>query len=269
MNVGVFAYQGVTLEYYKSGHGAKILLLFHGFGQNYSAFDELTGVLSTKYTLYSFNLFFHGNSTWPGGEAPLEKPFLGELVHSFLTENQFDKCSLVGFSLGGKFALTLAESIPHCVEEIFLIAPDGIKTSFWYSLATYPVALRSLFKSMITKQKRFQRIVKLAGLLRLADRGLIRFAQTQMNTEEKRRRVYYSWVVFRHLQFNLITLASAFNQNSIPLTVIVGKFDKVITAKNMSRLTQRVALSHLEILDAGHNDLIKKSAAYFAGVWKS
>ena len=60
-----------------------------------------------------------------------------------------------------------------------------------------------------------------------------------MNTPEKRKRVYYSWVVFRRLEVDLKIIAGLINHYSIPVTLIIGKYDKVIKPENMKRLLKR------------------------------
>src|SRR6185436_18518249 len=94
------------------------------------------------------------------------------------------------------------------------------------------------------------------------DKGLIRFADLQMDTEEKRQRVYLSWVVFRHLTFDLKSIADLINTHSIHLILITGKFDKVIRSENMNRLLAHVKTYRHEILETGHNGLINESADF-------
>lgn len=251
-------YKDALLTFQRSGKGPKPLLVFHGFGQSSQVFRELSQTLNERYTLYIFDLFFHGSSEWNYGEQPLEKEFWNQLIHQFLTQQNIQSFSVLGYSMGGKFALAITEAFPERVKEIFLVAPDGIKTSMWYSLATYPLMLRSLFKSMILKPDRFQFITSLASKLRIIDKGLVRFAETQMNTEEKRKQVYYSWVVFRHLKFDVAKIATLINSNNIALTVVIGKHDKIITAENMNILLKRVKKYKLDILETGHTGLISK-----------
>jgi pimeloyl-ACP methyl ester carboxylesterase len=95
--------------------------------------------------------------------------------------------------------------------------------------------------------------------LGLVDKGLLRFAESQMDTEEKRSRVYFSWVYFRKLKFNLSKIASLLNKKQIPLTLLVGKHDKVIQAKNMKSLVLMLQKKNFQVIEAGHNDLIKKA----------
>lgn len=224
--------------------------MFHGYGQDANIFDGFEG--------YSIDLFFHGNSVWHEGEEALEKKDWKELIAGFLEENKIQNFKVLGFSMGAKFAMATLEAFPDRVKEIILLAPDGIRTSFWYSLATYPLALRKVFRSMIGNHKRFLRIARISRRLGLVDKGVLRFVETQMDTEEKRKRVYYSWVVFRHLKFDIEKIAELINENNIKLQLFAGRHDKIIKAKNMTRLTSKVPNSRLEIVEAGHNNLVAK-----------
>lgn len=247
---------GSKLFYSKEGNGPQPMLFFHGFGQDHSVFLPLAKTLSSTYTCYLFDLYFHGESTWHQEETPLEKEEWKAIIARFLEENQIHQFSLAGFSLGSKLALAILEAFPERTKEIFLIAPDGIRTSFWYSLATYPPPLRRLFKSMITHPQRFFSLANALQAIGLLDKGLQRFAGSQMNTEEKRRRVYLSWVTFRRLNFDMHVLASIINRHHIATTVITGRFDKVIRSENMARLTKHLQHQNSIVIDAGHNGLL-------------
>jgi pimeloyl-ACP methyl ester carboxylesterase len=252
-------YEQSHLSFQKTGYGNKVLLLFHGFGQHKQIFDALSTELESCYTLYSFDLFFHGTSSWNHGEQALEKETWRAILQQFLRENKIEKFDLLGFSLGGKFVLATLELFPEKIDRIFLLAPDGIKTNIWYSLATYPLLLRQFFKSMILRPNRLNQIATFLQYFHLADKGLIRFAQSQMDTQSKRERVYYSWVVFRHLNFDSQQMAQLINSHSIKLTLITGRYDKIITPENMNRLLHFVKDYQLEILETGHNGVIPES----------
>lgn len=240
--------------------------MFHGFGQDNNIFFPLSKVLSTQYTIYIFDLYFHGKSIWGYGESPLEKHHWKETIQEFLNANVIENFSIAAFSLGGKFALATLEAWPEKIKEIVLLAPDGIKTSFWYSLATYPVLLRKIFKSMIHHPQRFISITKTLHAWGLVDKGLLKFAEFQMNSEEKRNRVYHSWVVFRHLKFDLNKIAALINQHKIPITIVVGQYDKVIKPKNMEPFLKRLHNYKFETPEAGHSGLIAASSAYFTAL---
>jgi pimeloyl-ACP methyl ester carboxylesterase len=252
-------YQGSRLHYAKGGSGARKLLMFHGFGQGLHVFQDWLAVLEHDFTLYAFDLYFHGQSDWPSRE-PLEKTDWRKILDLFFAQENIQRFELVGFSMGGKFVLATVEAYPDRVDRVVLIAPDGIKTNFWYSLATYPIATRALFRSMILKPDRLYRIIKTLRALQLVDKGILRFAESQMNTEEKRKRVYFTWVYFRHLKFNLTHIQNLVNTRPTPVLMITGRYDKIITTRNMQQFVGRLTHAQFVELEAGHNDLIEKAA---------
>ena len=263
-----FHFKNSILHYTTLGNGPQTLFMFHGFGQDSKSFDSLSSILSNQYTAYIFDLYFHGQSHWGHGESPLEKQHWKETIQEFLRAADIQTFFLAGFSLGGKFALATLEAFPEKTHGIILLAPDGVKTSFWYSLATYPILFRKIFKSMIEHPGIFHSIVKMLHSLRIVDKGLLKFAEHQMNSKEKRSRVYHSWVVFRHLQVDLNKVASLINDHQIPLTVVVGQFDKVIQPKNMGPLLKKIRHYTFETPEVGHTGLIAASGSYFNNLTK-
>jgi len=257
-------YRNNILHYVKAGNGKQPLLVFHGFGQDHTLYVPLLKSLSPQYTLYIIDLFFHGKSKWNHGERPLEKREWKNFMSTLLREQDIDTFSILAYSLGGKFALATLEAFPKQIKHLYLVAPDGIKTSFWYSMATYPAFFRSIFRSMIFRHERFLWLAEKLKQSKLVDKGLIRFADYQMNTEAKRQRVYYSWVVFRRLTFELRDIAGIINENKVGLTVIVGKYDKVIKPENMNLLLRHMKDYRLEVLEAGHTGLMYESLKFLA-----
>jgi pimeloyl-ACP methyl ester carboxylesterase len=260
----VFEFQKAQLHFHKTGKGKKILLAFHGFGQTKQHFLLFAQSLRDTYTVYSFDLFYHGMSFWHEREKPMKKEFWKHLMEIFLKEHNIDRCSLAGYSMGGKFVLATLEAFPEKVEKIILIAPDGIKTSFWYSLATYPVWVRKLFRSMIINPKPFYLLIGTLSKTGMMDKGIVKFANSQMNTREKRRRVYYSWVVFRCLHFKMKKIASLINDHNIEVDMFLGKYDKMITLNNMQKLLKHIKYYKLHVLECGHNTLIDEVSSFYA-----
>ncbi|MBS1682846.1 MAG: alpha/beta hydrolase [Bacteroidetes bacterium] len=258
MSENCVLFRGSRLFYYKYGDGRKFMLLFHGFGQDHRAFEPWVEKLKTEYSIISFDLFFHGASTWVDKGA-LKKEDWKNIILLILEKERIEKFALGAFSLGGKFALATVELFYERVERLVLVAADGIKTNFWYSLATYPILIRSLFRRIVVKPHFFFVLLKTLRSLRLVDKGLLRFAYSQMDTEIKRKRVYDSWVNFRYLKFDGSIIASMLNGTGCKVIVITGKYDKVIPPKIMNTFTELIHQKQVCILDAGHNEMIFKS----------
>ena len=248
------------LHFKKSGQGKKVLLAFHGFGQDHTAFDLLATTLNNQYTIYAFDLYFHGKSEWGYHEKPLERTFWQGAMHQFLTENNITKFSLTGFSMGCRLALATAKDFPEQTEALFLLAPDGIKTSFWYSLSTYPLVMRKVFKYMITHPIWFDTLANTLRKTGILDKGLIKFAEYQMNSEAKRRKLYNTWVVFRHIKINLKSFVSVVNEKRIPVLVAVGKTDQVIPATTLKTFVNQLKTGKFITLNTGHTGLLKDAS---------
>lgn len=257
-----FTFDDIRLHYKQYGAGKKIILAFHGFGQTGNVFESIASSQIKAATVFSFDLFYHGQSFWHNGDQPLSRKYWRDIIDAFLKEKGIERYSLLGFSLGGKFVLATLEAFPGKVDEIILIAPDGIKTNIWYSLATYPLFFRQYFKSLIVRPASFFQLIHLMKRLNIMDRGILKFAGTQMNTIKSRRRVYYAWVVFRKFQFDMAQIAAIINENDIRLTMYLGEYDKIIIKKNMNALLKHLDHYELHLLKTGHNALIKEVAEH-------
>ena len=258
---GTFLHEKINFHYHQFGVGEKIYIAFHGFGQTGAAFREVAEALGNNATLYSFDLPFHGSSEWKQGESPLLKSHWEEIFGEFLVEKGIERFTVLGYSLGGKLALASIEKFPSSIEKVILIAPDGIRTNFWYGLATYPHLLRKYFKRIIIRPGSFFKMMAVMNRLKFMDKGVLNFAASQMKTVRKRRKVYYTWVIFRRMNFNLKKITSIINEHEIAVQMYIGTYDKIITAARTSGFFKRLKNIELKLLTTGHNSILKKVAS--------
>ncbi|MBK0404056.1 alpha/beta hydrolase [Adhaeribacter sp. BT258] len=258
-----FITEGKTrLHYQKLGRGPRVLLAFHGFGQDLSFYEPVAEALRGMYTIYAFDLFFHGESWLAKNHEPLTKELLTHLLERFLEAEQIDTFSVAGFSMGGKFALTVLEGFFDKIHSVFLVAPDGIKTSFWYNVATYPSWLSGFFKRTVVKPQPFFRFVNTLNRYKLMHPSMLRFAAYQMNSPAKRLKIYKSWTGFRLLQFDLPAMINLLNRTEIPMVVFLGTFDKIITAEGIQFFTNALNNCQVITLKTGHSHLLAEVGNY-------
>ena len=255
-----FNYHKSRLHYRVIGRGSKIMLAFHGYGQSSAYYLPMEKAIGEDYTIYAFDLFFHGESSLHKEVTPLTKPYLQEMIGGFLDDQKIERFSVTGFSMGGKFALTLVEGFSERINELFLIAPDGIKTSFWYNIATYPGWLQELFKRTVIKPGAFFSFLNVLNRYNLIHKSLVRFARFQMDSTEKRLRVYRSWVGLRDLSFDIRHIVKLLNQHQIPVIMFLGEFDQVISPKRVGVFVKALDKGRLVILKAGHSHLLQEVA---------
>lgn len=255
------ALPGSTIFYYVAGSGTVPLIAFHGFGQTHKVFHSWVETLGEKFQLILVDVYFHGKSTWDNPDVPMEKGDWKELMTILLAREGISTFSVAGFSLGGKFALATFEAFPGQVRTLYLIAADGVRPSFWYTLATWPRPLRALFKSLISHEKRFTRLTKLARTLGLVDKYVLRFAENQMDTPAKRARVYNTWVVFRHLKFDMNHLLRMMEAYGTRVIVITGHYDRIIPPQRLEPVFKRLKNVTFHVLETGHNSLLPAAAS--------
>lgn len=250
---------GHTLHFHKTGTGKTVVLWFHGFGQNHLAFNKIIEPDQQEFTHYIFDLFYHGNSVW-ASNTPIKKHTWKELIQRFLDENGITQFHVVAFSIGCRFGVTIAEQFPNQVQTLTLLAPDGIQFRFWYALVTYPYLSRKLFHRIVTKPALWNRLLSVLEFTRIIDRKLLRFAQRQMDSEQKRSQVYNSWVNFRHLKSHATKLGQLANHYKMHITLVAGTRDKIVPATLVQKLQYRMPQLHYHSLNANHNELIGMSS---------
>jgi pimeloyl-ACP methyl ester carboxylesterase len=256
------------LSYHTFGKGKNILLAFHGIGQDgKSCYLPFLSFADThNYTIYAFDLPFHGRAThyltgWTE-DTILTKSLWQTMLSDFLTTRQITRFSVCGFSLGGRFALLTLETFPHCIDNLWLIAPDGISQHPLYILATRWSATRWLFKWLISSSFLIQKIGGGLGKISIINKSNIRFATLMLNTSAKQQLIYRSWTAFRSLTFSINNLAKLLHQYKINTLIFVGKSDALLSPKAVLPLASQLPKNNLVILDSGHTRLVEKVVVY-------
>jgi pimeloyl-[acyl-carrier protein] methyl ester esterase len=97
------------------GAGTPVALL-HGWGMNLRVFDGLAGALAAKHRVLAVDLPGHGRSAFDAAHAGFDAQATD--VAALLP----DRCVVVGWSLGGQYALEFARRAPERVRGLVLLA---------------------------------------------------------------------------------------------------------------------------------------------------
>ena len=248
----------VVLSYDVQGNGSRALLLFHGAGQDRSIFHQLPEALRSTYRLYAFDLFFHGESQWLTSN-PVTKKDWADLLQIFCDDEQINTWDVLGYSIGARFALATVEAFPERTRNCFLVAPDGISTSPWYSLATTTAFGRQIFKQCLKSPSLLPDSLAMGVKLGALDSEAARFIEHQLNTAGKRDRVYQMWTTFRRLRFRKSTLARELNGHHITVHAYLGTRDIMIRPGPVARFLKRLKSTHLELIDTNHRRILTEA----------
>lgn len=148
-----------------SGRGRRDLVLLHGWGMNLRVWDNLAEALARRRRVISIDLPGHGASDWdPGAQTPAAQAWrVCETLAPLTT-----RYSLLGWSLGGQFALDIAAAMPASIDRLVLVAttPRFLAGPGWrFGLA--PAALTRLAAEVRADPK-----LAVSNFLHLQARGL-------------------------------------------------------------------------------------------------
>jgi len=244
-------YKKSTILFHRFGHGPEAMLAFHGFSETGSSFVCLEPALGQRYTVWAIDLPYHGGTRWRES-THFAKADLEAIVQQLMEENGLHTISLFGFSMGGKCAMEICHRFPGQVRELYLLASDGIKTRTVYNVAVYPAWGRSLFKSIISRPGWFFTFIRIMHRMKILSPWLYRFTMNHMDTEEKRQRLYDTWVSMANFEIDIKSLKQTIRQHAIPLKLVFGERDEVIPPAVAHEMAAGLPTATVRIIRRGH-----------------
>ena len=116
---------GLTIYYKDSGpKNAPALLFLHGFGSSLQTWDDWSAKLDPQYRVIRLDLPGFGLTGAHPAQDYSEATDVAILTH-FVDKLGLNQFSVIGHSMGGKMAWSLAASQPERVKALVLMAPDG------------------------------------------------------------------------------------------------------------------------------------------------
>lgn len=239
----------LSLHCLKTGNGKKVVLAFHGYGNDAALFSFLG---HEEYTILSFDLPFQGQSDTPPGSC-LEKQDLLMLTKHIMNEYGVSKVSLLGFSLGARVCLCIAEQLPEAVRNMVLIAPDGIRHNYFYRFFTGTAPGHVLFKSFIRSGGTYLKLFSVLHRMALLNSYRYRFALQYIRTDASRKLLYDIWMATRKLNADLGRVKHEIGTRPIPVHILMGERDSVIPLRNARIFKGRNDHIHIHVFHRGHN----------------
>ncbi len=263
VNTQFFHSCGLSMQYATCGSGKNVLLAFHGFSRSHRDYVSFTKNLRADFTIYAFDIFFHEGTTI-GSRQPDKEPLKPEELKTFFADFlnfiQADKAWLMGYSLGGRIAMKLAEIMPEKIGGLYLFAPDGLIINSWYALLSFSAPGRSLFRFFIKQNAFFLKTLDFIHKVGLISEKRKIFVLAHVKTPEMQWQVYNVWTFLRKIEPKMEILGStlltsresAWTGNGITVDLFMGKYDRIIPIKNAKRLKIVFPELNLHVLESGH-----------------
>lgn len=127
----------LSVRFQKTGSGPPLLLV-HTIRTQLEYFRSLAPLLARSHTVYAIDLPGHGHSPIDP-DASFDEPYFRRAVIRVIEELDLSAVTIVGESIGGALALTVAAALPQRVKRAYAINPydyetrygDGIRRGNW------------------------------------------------------------------------------------------------------------------------------------------
>ncbi|MFZ6051068.1 alpha/beta fold hydrolase [Halocola ammonii] len=269
------SHKDLKLEYITRGEGSQIILAFHGFGRKAEDFLLFEPLLRPDQKLVSVNIFQHGESRFPEHRIerdPVNDKEWSDLISKILEREKAESYWVMGYSLGGKLALQTSLTMAFKPKGILLFAPDGIKINKLYSFTSKTTAGRAIYKQVLKRPKPFFKLADLLKFLRIISDKIHRFVNFHMDTHQKRRLVYDTWLIFRNFEPNLREVALTVEKYEMTVHMLFGKYDKIIPPAHGEKMAEILKNpKSLHVLESGHLLLEEPTKKYLGehNLWPS
>ncbi|WP_158559134.1 alpha/beta fold hydrolase [Deminuibacter soli] len=264
MYTGRLTYRNSVIAYQHYGVGNALLVCLHGYGENSNTFGLLAQRLGNTYTVIALDMPFHGSTEWKEPD-PFSAAMLWEIITLLNTGRK--PISIMGFSMGGRLALTLLQQYPQHIQQLVLLAPDGLHTNPWYWLSTQTRTGNRLFRYTVSHPAWLFALIKLGRFTRLLHPSVCKIAMYYMSAPASRQLLYRRWTCLRLFRPKLAVVKENIRQYQIPVHLVFGRFDNIILSKNGQQFSEGMEQwVSVTLLDAGHQLLKEKNAAFISSL---
>ncbi|MCA0171482.1 2-succinyl-6-hydroxy-2,4-cyclohexadiene-1-carboxylate synthase [Bacillus sp. RAR_GA_16] len=247
----IYMIEGQPFHAKIEGEGEPLLLL-HGFTGSSANWDPLMKELARYYKVIALDLIGHGESGKPDELTHYTMESMGNYLKQLLHLLQIDQAHVLGYSMGGRFALSFTVQHPDCVKTLIL---------------------ESSSPGLVTKAERDERMQKDERLARrILNDGLSSFVDfwesiplfasqknLPLHVQEEIRKQRLSNTE-RGLANSLIGMGTGVQPSywevlenvTIPVLLLVGEYDRkfISIGERMEKLFPQA--DFVQINDAGH-----------------
>ncbi len=246
------------LRVLKAGSGSPLILL-HTIRTQLDYFEAVIPALAKHHTVYALDLPGHGHSSIHT-EDQYDEPYMRSAVLAFIQQLELTDIILVGESIGGVLALTVAASLPAHVSQVIASNTydydkryaDGVRRGNWFAnivLANYAIPMHGaifaalenwLFLGIVMKgglhKKRWMPKRLLSAINRAGYRKGFRYVE---------RNVFKHWASWGQAK-------SLYADVKAPVKLIYSEHDWSTIAERESTAKALGNISITTISDAGH-----------------
>ncbi len=226
------AQPALALAYEEFGDGPPVVVM-HGLFGSSTNWRRIARALSDRHRVFTVDLRNHGNSPWA---ATMSYREMAEDVVALFDTLGLKKPDVLGHSMGGKVAMTLALTEPRRVSRLIVV--DIAPISYGDRFSSYAQAMRGIDTMAATSRDEIQRALSQD----IHDPGTVGFLMQNL----VRHNEQYDW------RINLTALSAAMGE--------IGAFPSALDGKTFDGPTTLIAAGRSDYVSADDRKLF---SSYF------
>ncbi len=195
----IHIYNRFQVSYLTIGDGKNIVIAFPGIALDASSYESVIQTFKKTHQFYILDLFYAGESKINGNHPTQITPTeWNELLKDFIASKKIDTFSLWGFSIGARIAMISYSNFENQIQQLVLLAPDGIVVNKWYAFATRTFIGHGLFKRACHSKSVRKMLIFMAR--KLSDQRAFLRIESFLIEPESLRKIYLQWMTYRDIQ---------------------------------------------------------------------
>jgi pimeloyl-ACP methyl ester carboxylesterase len=245
------------IHYLYHGSGSNNIICLHGYGESAASFNSIVNHLPAAFSLIAIDLPFHGQTEWNENKPFTIADISAVLTQIFETHRIIQQSFvLVGYSMGGRIALSLLQHCPEKISRLILLAPDGLKVNFWYWLSTQTTMGNRLFRYILNNPKLLLKTINISGHFKLINKSVFKFISKYINDKKVCDQLFNRWTCMRTFKPGIKKVREIIRVKKISVKMLYGQHDRIIVTRRAARIRKGLeSLCELYIIDAGHQVL--------------
>ncbi|MFN0013478.1 MAG: alpha/beta fold hydrolase [Saprospiraceae bacterium] len=241
---------GAKIHCLRFGQGPNLMVAVHGYGDRARLFAILEGALTERYTVVAFDLPFHGQTEWP--QRTFSKPDLLRVVNQIMQREGAERLSLMGYSFGARLVQAMLPDLLSCLDKLYLLAPDGIRTKGMSVAVRTPIWVRTLFFHLLKKPQWFLRLIAFGSRMRVVPPLILHFLSFNLTRPERYRRAFGCWFALDSFYLPRHRIKAIWRESCLPVDIYFGTRDEMIHYKTVKKMVEGVRNVRIFRMVAGH-----------------
>jgi pimeloyl-ACP methyl ester carboxylesterase len=239
----------------KFGSGTRTLICFNGYGRVASELKVLENSIGRNYSVIAVNHHMHDGSEWVINDDDVSG-FCEQLISELgLANSKFD---ILGYSIGARMAICLANEMKSAVDKVYLLAPEGLYSYPLFDFMNKTKLGQRLFRFLIKSPGIAFLGLKFTQIIGVYSKATTQYYYNRFNTLEKRNRLKQVWRIMSKVTLDKSTRDTLFSDENIEWVIVLGEQDNVISSRKVKRNIAAMARKDVHELPVGHSLLFPK-----------